>query len=243
MKATGDSSKEYWDHLWSDRKPALYGGPAVESHPLLKHFLPKEPSFKFLEIGCVPGNWMVYFHKEYGYQVSGIDYSEAISVAHKTCEINKVPAVIWQEDVLSAKLPNLFDVIFSAGFLEHFHRWKQVVDLHLHWLKPGGYLVISVPNIRAIHRVFFKAYHPADYAMHYLDIIQKPDKLRKHLEQSCRLLYFGYWITWRPFYQLPKPFDFSSRAVRKLLRLTGLQNVPNRYFSPFLWVIARKHCS
>ena len=39
----------------------------------------------------------------------------------------------------------------------------------------------------------------------------------------------------------PKPLDFGSRAMRRILRATGLQNVPNRYFSPFLWVIARKY--
>ena len=241
MNAIGDSPKEYWDHLWSERKPVLYEGPAVEGHPLLKQFLPKDPSFKFLEIGCVPGNWMVYFHKEYGYQVSGIDYSDTIAIAQRTCDINKVPAVIWHEDVFSAQLPNPFDVVFSAGFVEHFNDWQKVVDLHLHWLKSGGYLVMSVPNIRGIHKFFFKTYHPADYAMHCLHIIQKPDMLREYLERTCKLLYFGYWITWRPFYQLPKLFDFSSRAVRRILRAAGLQNVPNRYFSPFLWVIARKY--
>jgi hypothetical protein len=74
MNATGDSPKDYWDHLWSERKPVLYIGPAVEGHPLMKQLLPKNPSFKFLEIGCIPGNWMVISIRNKGYQVSGIDY-------------------------------------------------------------------------------------------------------------------------------------------------------------------------
>jgi len=172
--------------------------------------------------------------------VSGIDYSDAVSIVDKTCEINKVPAVVWRGDIFSAQLPTSFDVVFSAGFVEHFLEWREVVDLHLKWLKSGGYLVISVPNITGIHRFFLKAMHPADYAIHYLHIIQQPDMLRQYLERTCELFYFDYWITWRPFYRLPKVLDFSSRAVRRMLKTAGLQNIPNRYFSPFLWAIARK---
>jgi len=240
MEISDKSSKNYWDDVWRGRRPAKYVGPFVEAHPLLKRYLPVERTFKFLEIGCVPGNWMVYFHKEYRYQVSGIDYSDAVSLVHETCELNQVPATICHGDVFYAQFPMLFDVIFSAGFVEHFEEWQRVLELHLQWLRPGGYVIISVPNVRGIHKLLMRAWSPADFAMQRLEIISRPEKLREFLSGSCKILYFGYWVTWRPFYELPRSLDFTSRAIRRILRMTGLQNLPNRHFSPSLWVIASK---
>jgi SAM-dependent methyltransferase len=206
----------------------------------LKAYLPKEMSFQFLEIGCVPGNWMVYFHKEYGYQVSGIDYSDAVDLARATCALNQVSATIRDDDVFRAQFPHLFDVVFSAGFIEHCDPWQDALDLHLQWLKSGGYLVISVPNLTGIHRLFMKRYHPRDFITHRPFILQNPSLLREYLMKRSHLLYFGYWITWRPFYQLPTALDLLSRGTRKALRTFRIENLPNRYFSPFLWVISRK---
>jgi SAM-dependent methyltransferase len=234
------SMKEFWNHLWRGRKPAKYEGPAMEGHPLLQRFLPIAPQLKFLEIGCVPGNWMVYFHKEYGYQVSGIDYSEAISLAQATCALNRVQATIWHDDVFTAKFPEPFDVVFSAGFVEHFDPWQEVIDVHLRWLKPGGYLVVSIPNIRGIHKFPLKVFHPAYYATFRLKIFKELQIFREYLARPCQILYFGYWITWRPFYSLPLPLDLIARGLRRFLRNAGLQNIPNPYFSPYLWVVARK---
>lgn len=240
MERLDQSEKTYWDQLWEGRKPEKYQGPSLEAHPLLARFLPKEKTFKFLEIGCVPGNFMVYFHKEFGYQVNGIDYSDAISLTHATCELNEVPAIIWKGDAFRANFPTCFDVVFSAGFVEHFDDWRHVLNLHLRWLRSGGYLIISVPNLRGIHKFFVKRLLPSYYAIHRLEIIESPYMLRDYVANNCEILYFGYWITWRPFYQLPKPLDFVSRATRKILRIADLDNLPNRFFSPFLWVIARK---
>lgn len=231
---------DYWNHVWAARKPQLYKGPIVEAHPLLARFLPKEPAFNFLEIGCIPGDWLVYFHKEYGYKVNGIDYSDAISLTRATCELNEVSATIWHEDVFKFQFPTLFDVVFSQGFIEHFNNWQEALNVHLRWLKPGGYLIIAIPNITGIHKLLMKKFHPVEYSIHYFGIIDQPYRLYNYLSQRSHIIYFGYWITFRPFYDLPKILDFLSRAIQKGLKILGLKNIPNRYFSPYLWIIARK---
>ncbi len=99
---------------------------------------------------------------------------------------------------------------------------------------------MSFPNVRGIHRWLIKNFHPADYATHKLELIDHPGLLRKYLSERCDLLYFDYWVTWRPFYSLPGALDLVSRGAQKLLKLAHLYNVPNSHFSPLLWSVARK---
>ena len=233
--------KNYWDDLWSKRKPELYTGCKPEVHALLAKFLPKDPTLKLLEIGCIPANWIVYFSKEFGYQGYGIDYSDHIELARETCRINNIKATIWHEDIFKARLPIYFDIVFSSGFIEHFSNWQDALEGHIRWLKPGGYLVVAVPNIRGIHKALLKTFNPESYSTHYLEIINKPEKLRNYLSDRFHISYFGYWVTFRPFYPLPKIISFFSRILIKLLKILKIYNIPNLYFSPYLWIIAKKN--
>ncbi len=233
--------KHHWDSVWHGRAPQRYTMPTLELHPLLKRLLPSGPTVSFLEIGCVPGNHMVYFAKEFGYRVSGVDYSDEIELARATCRLNGVESAIWHADVFSIQFPEQFDVVFSTGFLEHFPDWERAVDVHLRWIADNGYLVAAVPNVHGIHKFLFRRLHPANYAVHCLDILERPQSLRRYIEKTCTILYFGYWTTWRAFYRLPLVLDIPSRLLRKVLQWTGLANIPNRTFSPYLWVVAKKN--
>ena len=42
----------------------------------LRARLPVDPSKRFLEVGCATGRWLIYFHRTFGYTVTGCDYSE-----------------------------------------------------------------------------------------------------------------------------------------------------------------------
>jgi 2-polyprenyl-3-methyl-5-hydroxy-6-metoxy-1,4-benzoquinol methylase len=42
-----------------------------------------------------------------------------------------------------------FDVVLSGGFIEHFTDVAAIVQKHLQLLKPGGRLVVMIPNLKA----------------------------------------------------------------------------------------------
>ena len=55
--------------------------------------------------------------------------------------------------------PLLFDVVMSRGFIEHFDEPSSVVDRHLDLLKPGGLLVVSIPNLRGVNGLLTRFFH------------------------------------------------------------------------------------
>jgi hypothetical protein len=66
--------------------------------------------------------------------------------------------------------------------------------------------------------------------------------LREALEKAgLSVLHCGYHKTFRCTYTLPKPVDFVARAVQKLLKLSGLDNIGNCFGSPYLISVSRKN--
>lgn len=78
---------------------------------------------KLLEVGCARSVWLPYFAKEFGFRVSGIDYSEigcqqAIEVLHREGVQGEVVCTdLW---ALPPSLVGQFDVLISCGVVEHF---------------------------------------------------------------------------------------------------------------------------
>jgi hypothetical protein len=65
--------------------------------------------------------------------------------------------------------------------------------------------------------------------------------LKQTLENSgLEVLHCEYHKTFRPTYRLPKPLEYVSRAIQKGLRLMRLDNIGNRFGSPYLISVARK---
>jgi 2-polyprenyl-3-methyl-5-hydroxy-6-metoxy-1,4-benzoquinol methylase len=43
--------------------------------------------------------------------------------------------------------------VISFGFIEHFDNPENVIQKHLDLLKPGGILIVGVPNFTGIHGI------------------------------------------------------------------------------------------
>jgi hypothetical protein len=94
---------------WAALPPLqTYPGPIFEQHSLLARFIPKTKCGSAIEIGCVPGNWLVYLHKEYGYSGSGIDYSEHLEYVRHNLALNGIhPEALFHADLFSFAPPKL----------------------------------------------------------------------------------------------------------------------------------------
>jgi len=101
------------------------------------------------EIGCAPGRWLVWFQQELGYKVSGCDTSpRGAQLTRDNLRLNNVDGVIYEMDFMSDPAPlHEFDIVVSLGVIEHFDDPKPFVQRHVEFLKPGGILVLEVPNM------------------------------------------------------------------------------------------------
>lgn len=235
------AGKAFWDDTWANYRPQVYPGPIFEFHKLYSTYLPHDNQMTFVEIGAMPGNHMVYFNKEFGYRVTGIDYCSDVAAITATMHINGIHEyALINADVFSLKDAAQYDVVFSSGFVEHFEDYETVLALHSRMVKLGGYLLITVPNTKYLHKVLMKIFCPEIYQVHR-DYLMSRSVLRAGVEKlGFEVMYCDYLKTFRPFYPLPGPIRFGARIVNKLLRLLRLDNIPNALASPYLYLIAKK---
>ncbi|MBI2565128.1 class I SAM-dependent methyltransferase [Candidatus Woesearchaeota archaeon] len=96
-----------------------------------------------LDVGCGSG-YLSNLLKHKKNIVYGVDFSEeAVKYALQRIDYAKIM------DVETDALPfnKKFDVIIFADILEHLKHPEQVIKKFLDYLKPGGKIIISLPNI------------------------------------------------------------------------------------------------
>jgi SAM-dependent methyltransferase len=251
MRLTNPS---FWQTFWkeTDAPRHLLAPEACELHPLLSRYLPMGSADRppeLLEIGCYPGRFLYYFSKEFGYRVSGVDFlPETIELPARLAE-SGVKAEVFVSDFFSFRPSKRYDIVFSYGFVEHFLNWREVLQRHLDLLKPGGTLIIEMPSYRYGQYWLRWLIDPNFAAGHYLEVMD-PEIWREALKETgLEVLYCGYLLTFGIW------IDTSSRAVKgrnKLARAIFLCaaathkiiarlkiNFPNRYFSPYIAIIAK----
>jgi 2-polyprenyl-3-methyl-5-hydroxy-6-metoxy-1,4-benzoquinol methylase len=94
------------------------------------------------------GPWIGIFSinaKDAGFRVDAIEMSAAASEFLRN--VVGIPVVHSNDPVKSLNAPKLYDVIALWHSLEHLHRPWEVLEAASKRLKPGGILLIAIPNI------------------------------------------------------------------------------------------------
>lgn len=127
----------------------------------------------FLEIGCAPGKMLAWVANKFDACVSGIDYAETgIEMSKKLFLSLGMEADLRCEDLFDTTFKSgSFDVVYSAGLIEHFDDPSDVVRRHIDLCKPGGISIIAVPNYGGIYGMLQKYLDPENLALHNLKIM------------------------------------------------------------------------
>ncbi|WP_137166246.1 class I SAM-dependent methyltransferase [Salinimonas lutimaris] len=105
-------------------------------------------SLQILEAGC--GNKWQLSLTGIDYTLSGIDI-DADAVALRQQKYNDLDDVLIG-DLRTAELPNdQYDVIYTAYVLEHVDNVNKVLENFYRWLKPGGVIIIKVPDRDSVY--------------------------------------------------------------------------------------------
>ena len=175
------TGQAYWDEYWEKvdvpqevrkGKKSLY---LNEILTVFDTYLPRNESWSILEIGGAPGQYLAYMHRNFGYHVSCLDYSKrGCEKTRKNFELLQIPADVYEADLFHKELllPS-FDIVYSLGFIEHFVNLDHVVERHLDFLKPGGFLVVGTPNFLGINCFFLRRLCPERLVrvnLHAMDI-------------------------------------------------------------------------
>lgn len=180
----------HWDQRWSSpprmRLPSALHVATRDRMRLLRGVV--VPGMTYLEIGCAPGKLLAWVGKVLKASVSGIDYSpRGIEHSRKLLRALRIEADLRCEDVLTTTFPlGSFDVVHSAGVVEHFHDPLEIVRMHLALLKSGGTAIITIPRLAGIYKRLAAYFTPGLLSMHNLDIMSAPSLRRLAPSELCR---------------------------------------------------------
>lgn len=139
------TTASFWRDAWREQDGVQWDDGTTafvpEWHDLLCDELSARRGGTCLEVGAFPGRYMHYLRRVYDMRVEGIDLMES-----PRSDANGERLQIRQADFLKLEEDRRFDVVCSFGFVEHFQNFEDVLRRHLTLVKPGGLLLVTVPN-------------------------------------------------------------------------------------------------
>ena len=145
---------------------------------LYQEHLPRGAGLQVLEIGSAPGTHLIELNRRFGYEPFGVEYTSSGAETNRALfSANGLKAEnVFEADVFSDRFlkqfPESFDVVLSHGFIEHFKDLDAVVGTHLALLKPGGTLVIGVPNFRGIYYPWYLLFRRSVLSWHNFEAMR-----------------------------------------------------------------------
>jgi 2-polyprenyl-3-methyl-5-hydroxy-6-metoxy-1,4-benzoquinol methylase len=111
------------------------------SHAVILEMIGGMPSCRILDLGCSGGLFAAHARAA-GHQVTGVDCVEIPGVRERTDRFVKASL----EDGIPTEAGDGFDVIVAADVIEHLTRPAEVLRDMQRVLRPGGQVLLSVPN-------------------------------------------------------------------------------------------------
>lgn len=188
---------------------------------------------------------------EFGLKPSGIEYSEAgMNATLRNFQLlGLTPGFIRADDFFHMRPERQFDTVMSFGFIEHFTNVDEVVELHMQWLKPGGVLILGVPNFCGINYFLQRSLDKEILDKHNLDIMNL-DYFAKLVDRfNLEPIFIGYIGSFEPALPISKlrienPLQFMTKSfiwmARWIRRIKRFDALNSRLFSSCILALYRK---
>jgi SAM-dependent methyltransferase len=192
------TDESYWDEYWRRHVAEL---PAVVARrprtlqvnailDVLEAHLERDPRTVALEIGGSPGRYLAYLHGRFGYRCALLDFSPVgCALARRNFELLGIPVDVHESDLFDPGLEiGSFDLVYSLGLIEHFEDLEGVAAAHARLVRPGGTLVLGVPNVLGVNHWFMKRLAPRRLSTHNTDamLLEHWDEFEANLQLERR---------------------------------------------------------
>jgi 2-polyprenyl-3-methyl-5-hydroxy-6-metoxy-1,4-benzoquinol methylase len=243
--ASEKTTRDYWEATHSRprwRLPSRLNVGVNNALRLISSHV--RPGMRVLEIGCAPGKRLAYLAKVMQARVCGLDYSEpGISFCRELFSKLGLEAEFRCEDLFHTTFPEgSFDVVYSLGVVEHFEDPQPVVERHLNMVKPGGIVLITVPNYGGLYGRIQRYFDPQNLKIHNLDMMSRKALLRLAPFDSDSMAYrSGRVSPWVIHFEKKWPAPLASVVSHTLNALGLVQPFDIGPLCPMLVLSMRRH--
>jgi 2-polyprenyl-3-methyl-5-hydroxy-6-metoxy-1,4-benzoquinol methylase len=204
----------------------------------------------YLELGCCPGICSAALAQGTKWSVSGVDYCDDGAIFTNVLNLIGKPSVFYQADIFEFKACELYEIVASYGLVEHFNGdlLNRVLTIHDECLKPGGYLVIEIPNFTGFQYFWHYLFDRPNLEIHNVDMMQ-PKKIEEYFQSmGYEILfsdYFGQLRVWGnsrfgAIGRIPvKLFEILINNLASFLSFIGI-HLGGQAFSPTILLCAKK---
>ena len=165
-------TKDAWDSRWRGislpTKLRLWVPSIRAFDRFFRAALPNLRGKRVLEVGCCPGRWMVYFARQHGASVAGIDYApQACDITRRNLQLHGLEAPCFHGDARDpAPDVGRYDLAFSMGVVEHYDDPREILRAHADLVVPGGTVAVTMPNYAGLHGMLLRRYNREAYQQH-----------------------------------------------------------------------------
>jgi SAM-dependent methyltransferase len=223
------TDESFWEKDWWQRKRPerlwLYRDVDFEMVRLLAR-AGGSRACRALELGGGGSRILPYLGRNFGFRVFGSDFSwRGCLLLKANLSLQGINGGVVCEDLFHSSLASeSFDLVYSQGLIEHFDDTAAVVAEHLRLIKPGGKLVLVVPNLEGVQgRVFAKLAPPLWQVHRVFSPRDLAETLSRSGLQEIRSgylgsfhIYVGYDPRWSTLQSWPRWLWFLTHASVRL---------------------------
>ncbi len=109
-------------------------------------------------------------------------------------------------------------MVYSLGLIEHFSDPLPMIRKHVELAKPGGVVVVGLPNFRGISKHVMRLTRPDMLSIHNLTTMDTRTWSRFEQDAGLEVLFRGYVGGWEPRIYAARKADVRSRLVNLPIR-------------------------
>lgn len=244
------SDKVFWDDYWQEEN-------RKEDQFIFSKILDRHVTWNnirtYMEIGGAPGSIMSFMYKKHNLEVSTIDFCDRKIIDDFLSTSGLENYNVYSEDFCKFDVEGhgqKYDIVSSWGVIEHFslENAAKIIEKKKQLVKKGGYLVVELPNIRFFNWLLYYVFDHDLLKIHNLKTMNISFLRNEIQKDGFDILYGDYYLS--SFFQYNDSNAFFDkhriigglfRFISKMARNFGVDNIPNRFFSPYIVFIAKKH--
>jgi SAM-dependent methyltransferase len=243
------TDRAFWVNYWERKEGLSIDMPAdYLFHKELGSIIKEQKVKTAIELGGFPGYYAVFLKKYFKLDVTLLDYFIHKPITDSLLAsngLNDDDINIIETDLFKYKPEQTYDLVLSCGLIEHFVDTADIIKRHIDFVKPGGTLLITLPNFKSVNGWFQEKFDPENYKIHNIECMDPVLLASICKAEGLHVLKASYYGNFSIWLEDEKNKPLQVRLFKKAAWIAGkmftkLLPFNSKQLSPYIILEARK---